>query len=237
MKNDIHECGRENSGLTETGNVCYELAKRCFDFLAALILSMILLLPLAVLCVVIMALDFGNPIYMQKRIGKCGQTIRVAKLRSMRIGSDNLENVLSAQALAEYKKEYKIVDDPRLICYRADRNPGQCFGGMIRKTSIDELPQIIWNILIKRNMSFVGPRPILQEELETYYTAEQQKLLLSIRPGLTGYWQAYARNDAAYGTGERQRMELYYVEHRSLRLDAKILFATIGAVLEKRGAN
>ena len=81
-----------------------------------------------------------------------------------------------------------------------------------------------------------GPRPILQEELERYYTPEQQKALLSVKPGLTGYWQAYARNNAKYDTGERQGMELYYIENRSAVLDIKIVFATALAVLKKSGA-
>ena len=85
-------------------------------------------------------------------------------------------------------------------------------------------------------MSIVGPRPILQEELESNYTPEEQQLLLSVKPGLTGYWQAYARNDATYETGERQRMELYYVQNQSMWLDLKIVFATFGAVLRKSGA-
>lgn len=75
----------------------------------------------------------------------------------------------------------------------------------------------------------------MEKELQDYYTPEQQKLLLSVKPGLTGYWQAYARNDAKYENGERQRMELYYVQNRSLWLDVKILFATVGSVIRKSG--
>ena len=101
---------------------------------------------------------------------------------------------------------------------------------------MDELPQIYWNILIKGNMSVIGPRPILRDELERHYTKEEQEKLLSIKPGLTGYWQAYARNNATYETGQRQKMELYYVDNRCLWLDLKILFATVGAVLSKSGA-
>jgi lipopolysaccharide/colanic/teichoic acid biosynthesis glycosyltransferase len=76
----------------------------------------------------------------------------------------------------------------------------------------------------------------LRDELEENYTPEQQAMLLSVKPGLTGYWQAYARNDASYKIGARQSMELYYVQNQSLWLDMKILFATVGAVLRKRGA-
>ena len=85
-------------------------------------------------------------------------------------------------------------------------------------------------------MSVVGPRPILDEELEQNYTPAEQALFLSVKPGLTGYWQAYARNDATYETGERQRMELYYAQNANFWLDVKIIFATVGAVIRKKGA-
>ena len=85
-------------------------------------------------------------------------------------------------------------------------------------------------------MSLVGPRPILKEELAQHYTSEEQKALLSVKPGLTGDWQAYARNAACYENGERQQMELYYVKNRSFGLDLKILFRTVVAVITKAGA-
>ena len=83
----------------------------------------------------------------------------------------------------------------------------------------------------------VGPCPIIQSEMEENYNPEEQKLLLSVKPGLTGYWQAYARNDALYKTGERQKMELYYVHNRSFLLDIKIVFKTFSSVLFEKGAN
>ena len=214
----------------------YLVVKRCFDVLSSLSVSVVLLIPLAVLALLVVVKDFGNPFYVQKRVGQNGKELRMAKLRSMKRGADNLENMLTPEQLAEYHREYKLQDDPRLIGYKKPGDSTKCFGGFIRKASLDELPQIVWNICIKGDMSVVGPRPILQEELEKHYTPEQQKLLLSAKPGLTGYWQAYARNNATYETGERQRMELYYVQNRSLRLDFRILFATVGAVIGEKGA-
>ncbi len=214
----------------------YLAVKRCFDFLASLIVSVVLLIPLADLALLVVVKDFGNPFYVQKRVGQNGKELRMVKLRSMKHGADNLENMLTPEQLAEYHREYKLQDDPRLIGYKKPGDSTKCFGGFIRKASLDELPQIVWNICIKGDMSVVGPRPILQEELEKNYTPEQQKMLLSVKPGLTGYWQAYARNNATYETGERQRMELYYVQNQSLWLDIKILFATIGAVIGEKGA-
>lgn len=219
----------------QAGNV-YLAVKRCFDFLSSLALSIVLIIPLTVLALLVIVKDFGNPFYVQKRVGQHGRELKVAKLRSMKKGADYLEDMLTPEQLEEYRREYKLSDDPRLIGYKNPGDGSKCFGSFIRRASLDELPQIVWNICIKGNMSVVGPRPILKEELEKNYTPEQQEMLLSAKPGLTGYWQAYARNNATYETGERQRMELFYVQNRSLWLDAKILLATVGAVLRENGA-
>lgn len=216
--------------------LAYLGTKRCFDIVFSLIATVLLAIPVAVLCMVIMCKDFGNPFYVHQRVGKGGKIFRMLKLRSMRMGADDLNSMLSPKQLEEYRKEYKIDDDPRLIGWGKTGDCTRCFGAFLRRLSLDEIPQIFWNILIKGNMSLVGPRPILCEEMEANYTAEEQKLLTSVKPGLTGYWQAYARNNATYKTGERQRMELYYVHNQSLWLDLKIMFATVGAVLRKYGA-
>ena len=226
----------EQQNNTKKANVLYLVIKRCFDFLSSLVVSIILLSPLAILSLLVMIKDFGSPFYVQKRVGQNGKELKVAKLRSMKKGADRLEDMLTPEQLEDYRREYKLSDDPRLIGWKRPGDGKKCFGGIIRKASLDELPQIVWNICIKGDMSVVGPRPILQDELEKNYTQEQQAALLSVKPGLTGYWQAYARNDATYETGERQRMELYYVQNRSLWLDIKILFATVGAVFSERGA-
>ena len=89
--------------------------------------------------------------------------------------------------------------------------------------------------ILKGDMSLVGPRPIVEEEF-IHYTEDEKEKLLSVKPGLTGYWQAYARNNASYQTGERQRMELYYVDHASIKLDVKILFKTVQTVITREGA-
>lgn len=240
--NDM-EMPRINSPISAQERICskrtsvaYLAVKRCFDFLSSFVVSIILLIPLAVLALLVIIKDFGNPFYVQKRVGQNGKKLLVAKLRSMKNGADHLEEMLTPDQLEEYRREYKLSDDPRLIGYKNPGDSSKCFGGFIRKTSLDELPQIVWNICIKGDMSVVGPRPILQDELEENYTPEQQTMLLSVKPGLTGYWQAYARNNATYETGERQHMELYYVRNQSLWLDLKILFATVGAVLKESGA-
>ena len=154
----------------------------------------------------------------------------------MKKGADNLEKMLTPEQLEIYKKEYKLDDDPRLIGYKKEGDGTKCFGAKIRSTSIDELPQILFNICILGNMSVVGPRPILEDELHENYSPEEQKMLLSAKPGLTGYWQAYARNNVGYENHERQDMELYYVKNQSIWLDIKIIFKTVEAVICKRGA-
>ena len=217
-------------------NIIYSLVKRSMDIVLSLLGGFIFFIPLVFVCLAIIVKDFGNPFYVQSRVGKDGKKFALVKLRSMKKHADNVRDMLDAEQLEHYYSEYKLDDDPRLIGWNKKGDGVRCFGAWIRKLSMDELPQIYWNILIKGNMSVVGPRPILQEELERHYSKAEQERLLSIKPGLTGYWQAYARNNATYETGERQKMELYYAEHRCLWLDVKILFATVGAVLSKSGA-
>ncbi len=214
----------------------YSVAKRAFDFATSLCATIVLLIPVAVIALIIYLKDHGCPFYKQKRVGKYGKTLYVWKFRSMKKGADNLEAMLTPEQLDEYKKEYKLDDDPRLIGYRKAGDGKKCFGAVIRKLSIDELPQIIFNICILGNMSVIGPRPILDDELAENYTVSEQKALLSAKPGLTGYWQAYARNNAGYNDHQRQNMELYYVKNQSILIDIKILFKTVVSVLKKQGA-
>ncbi len=214
----------------------YLIIKRMFDFCASFCASLVLLIPMAIVSLIIVLKDNGSPFYKQMRLGKDGKMIGVYKFRSMKVGADNLEKMLTPEQIEIYKREYKLSDDPRLIGYKKEGDGSKCFGALIRRLSIDELPQILINICIKGDMSIVGPRPILQSEIEENYSPEQQKAFLSVKPGLTGYWQAYARNGATYETGERQKMEMYYILNRSAWLDLKIIFKTIVSVVKKSGA-
>lgn len=228
-----YEKGNQNTAVSSRH---YAVLKRCFDVFFSMVLGLFAMPFLMLVCLLIFMKDFGNPFYTQVRVGIGGKKFHIVKLRSMKKGADDVLHMLDEKQLQQYYSEYKLEDDPRLIGWKKPGDSNRCFGSWIRKLSIDELPQIYWNILIKGNMSVIGPRPILPEELEKNYTPEERKILLSIKPGLTGYWQAYARNNATYDTGERQRMELYYVQNRSVWLDMKILFATVGAILSKSGA-
>ena len=200
----------------------YEFVKRVIDIILStggiIALSPILI----ILALAVIFDDGGNPIYGHTRIGKNGKKIKLYKFRSMRVDAGDLKKLLTPEQLEQYQREFKIDNDPRITKV----------GEFIRKTSLDELPQL-FNIL-KGDISIVGPRPIVEEETKIY--GKDIVKFLSVVPGLTGYWQAYARNNATYESGERQEMEMYYVDNRSLWLDIKIFFKTFSSVLKKEGA-
>lgn len=200
----------------------YRIVKRSFDIVSAAA-ALILLSPVFFIIAIIIKQEDGGPvIYRQSRIGQNGKPILVYKFRSMRVGAENVEEMLTPEQLKRYRQEYKLDEDPRIT---------RC-GGKLRKTSLDELPQLV-NI-IKGEMSVIGPRPVLEDELLHY--GQNRRKFLSIKPGLTGYWQAYARNTVTYESGERQRMEMYYIENAGVLLDIRILFKTISTVIKKKGA-
>ena len=199
----------------------YLFIKRLLDIVLSIILIILASPFLIIISLAVMADDGGAPVYRHNRIGKNGKRIGVYKFRSMRQDAGDLEAILTKEQLEQYRREFKIEDDPRVTK----------IGEFIRKTSIDELPQL-FNIL-KGELSFVGPRPVVQEE--TYFYGDDVAKFLSVTPGLTGYWQAYARNNATYETGQRQSMELYYVDHQSLWFDIKIFFRTFVSVIKKEG--
>lgn len=214
----------------------YAFLKRMADIFLSFFLT-VFFLPVSFLTAFLIFARTGhNPFFLQERMGRNGKIIKVLKFRTMRQDAADLSLVLSPEELALYRQEYKLGDDPRLIGYRRPGDGTRCFGAILRRTSIDELPQLFFNILLLGNMSLVGPRPILRDELQKHYTPEEQKAFLSVKPGLTGFWQAYARNEACYSDGQRQWMELYYVAHQSVGLDIRILFRTVVAVLTKAGA-
>ena len=199
----------------------YLFVKRAVDIIGSL-LGLIVLSPLfLVIAIAIKIDDKGSVFYKHKRIGQFGKEVYIYKFRSMKENADNLEEMLSPEELEVFMSEFKLENDPRITKV----------GGFLRRTSLDELPQLL-NV-IKGDLTLIGPRPIVEEELENY--GEDAQKLLSIKPGLTGYWQAYARNDAVYATGERQKMELYYVDNRNFILDIKIFFMTFISVFKKTG--
>ena len=201
----------------------YHIVKRIFDVLASAVLLVVLLPLFLVISIVVYVGDPGQVIYGHIRIGKNGKPFKMWKFRSMYMDSDKIIERLSPEQKQQYYTEFKIDNDPRVTPV----------GDFLRKTSLDELPQLV-NVLCNE-MSLVGPRPLIESEVHTYY-ADTYETLLSVKPGITGYWQAYARNNATYESGERQRMEMYYVSHASLGLDVKILLKTVVSVLKMDGA-
>lgn len=219
---------KDEEGYNTRNKAAYHIIKKLFDFICSFAASIILVIPCIIISVIIFCADPGNPFFVQKRVGKDKKDIYIVKFRSMKRNSDDLKEVLTTEEYELYLKEFKLNNDPRLLPYNV--------GNMIRKLSIDEIPQIIFNVLLKRDMSLIGPRPILKDEMELNYTQEEQELLTSVKPGLTGYWQAYGRNNIGYSDGKRQQMELYYARNCGIWLDIKILFKTVQAVLKSEGA-
>ena len=201
----------------------YPRVKRVLDVVFS-VMALLVIWPIMLIVALLVKLDGGPAFFAQSRVGRNGRLFKVYKFRSMKMGADRLEDSLSPEELAEYKKEYKLQNDPRV----------SKFGNFLRRSSMDELPQL-WNI-IRGDMSLVGPRPLLPSELTSNYTPEERQMLMSVAPGLTGYWQAMSRNESSYVTGERQKQELYYIGRISFWMDVKIILMTVKRVLTGKGA-
>ena len=198
------------------------LTKRLFDTSLAALLIM-LLSPLMLCIAVALKLEGGSVFFAHVRVGKKGKRFNCFKFRSMVPNADQaLTNLLESNPdlQAQWHKEHKLKDDPRI-------SP---LGEFLRRTSMDELPQL-FNVL-KNEMSLVGPRPIVEEELEKY--GLEKSYYLMVRPGMTGLWQVSGRNDVDYDT--RVYLDAWYVKNWSLWYDLAILVKTFKVVLLRRGA-
>ena len=223
MQNGLQKRTFETTYQGDIGSGIYKFVKRAFDFIAALAAIVAISPLLLIISAIVYMGDPGPVIYGQVRIGKNGKAFKMWKFRSMYKNADKMIDQLTDEQRQQYITEFKIDNDPRITPV----------GNFLRKTSLDELPQL-FNVLCN-DMSLVGPRPLIESEIQTYY-ADMFDTLLSVKPGVTGYWQAYARNNATYQSGQRQQMEMYYVNHASIMLDIKILFRTVVSVLRKDGA-
>lgn len=207
---------------TGRGSVFYRrYVKRLIDIVASLLVVIVAFIPGAILAIIIVAQSGGAPFYSQERLGKNGKHFKLYKFRSMVSDADNVEKYFTPEQLETWHRERKVDNDPRITG----------IGRFLRKTSLDEFPQFI-NVL-KGDMSVVGPRPIVDEEIVHYGNRESE--FLSVRPGITGWWQVVARNSATYVDGSRQELELYYVRHTSFTLDWNIIKRTFGAVFNGTG--
>ncbi|AYM89673.1 undecaprenyl-phosphate galactose phosphotransferase WbaP [Serratia sp. 3ACOL1] len=196
--------------------------KRSFDIIGSV--SIIALLsPILGILTYLVSKDGGNAIYGHERVGRGGVKFKCLKFRSMIMNSQEVLDQLlenDPDARAEWDKDFKLKDDPRITRV----------GKFIRKTSLDELPQL-FNVL-RGDMSLVGPRPIIEKELERY--AGDVDYYLMAKPGMTGLWQVSGRNDVDYDT--RVYFDAWYVKNWSLWNDIAILFKTINVVLKRDGA-
>lgn len=205
-----------------SGTLAYRFLKRLFDFVFSLCVSVVLVIPVAIVCAFICLESPGNPLYAQERVGKGGKTIKIRKLRSMVADAGNVQKYLSSEQLHQWEVERKVDDDPRITKV----------GQFIRKCSIDEVPQFL-NVL-NGDLSVIGPRPITRDELEQHFSDEEKAELLSVQPGITGLWQATDRNAATFESGLRQKIELQYVHNRCFRMDWKCFTGTFGAMFGKK---
>ena len=198
----------------------YSVTKKSMDLILSFI-GLILLIPVFLILAILVKQDSKGPVfYAHTRKGKNRSDIKIYKFRTMYSNSDEIFESFSDEQKEEYYKNFKLDNDPRVTKV----------GDFLRRTSIDELPQLI-NIL-NGTMSIVGPRPIVEKEVALY--AEYAPKLFSVVPGLTGYWQANGRSDTTYE--ERIKMDMYYIDNRSLWLDLKIIFKTFGSVIKGEGA-
>jgi Undecaprenyl-phosphate galactose phosphotransferase WbaP len=192
--------------------------------LSCILLALPFILVAFFIITILVMLDSEGPVfYRQARIGRYGRRFYVYKFRTMVQNADQLLQTYlagSPELRAEWLATHKLKNDPRITRV----------GAILRKTSLDELPQL-WNILIGE-MSLIGPRPIVEAEVEKY--GDCFELYTQVRPGLTGLWQVSGRSDTSYE--RRVELDKYYVLNRSLKLDLQILLKTVFVVLKKDGA-
>lgn len=194
----------------------YATTKRALDFVVATV-ALVLSSPVIVLAALLIRLESPGPIlYRHRRLGRDGQPITVLKFRSMRDGAD----APPPERHAEFHETFKLQSDPRVTRV----------GRLLRKSSIDELPQLV-NVLAG-SLSMVGPRPIVEGELAKY--GDAAPTLLAVKPGITGLWQVSGRSALSYE--ERVALDLEYARRRSLAFDVWIMIRTIPAILRGTGA-
>jgi len=198
--------------------------KRAFDLIFSLSV-IVLCSPLFLLLAILTRLTSkGRVFYFHERIGRKGNVFRCYKFRTMYADADKrLHKILKKDRTKrlEWEQQRKLKQDPRVT-------PFGCF---LRKTSLDELPQF-WNVL-KGDLSVVGPRPVVKDEIINHYGPKARKIL-SIRPGITGLWQVSGRSDTSYQT--RIAMDEHYIENRSFFMDLKLVVLTIPSMITRKGA-
>ena len=197
--------------------------KRLFDILVSIV-GMIFIVPVLLIVKISYMLtgDFKSILFKHKRIGKNGEEFYMYKIRTMVPNAPELlkEILKDPKMKKEWDESHKFENDPRVTK----------LGKVLRKASIDEIPQFI-NVFVG-DMSLIGPRPMIQEEVDDY--GKNKDKLLSMKPGITGWWACNGRSNIS--CEERKKLELYYIDNSSILLDIKIIFKTIIKVIKKEGA-
>jgi lipopolysaccharide/colanic/teichoic acid biosynthesis glycosyltransferase len=197
----------------------YEVWKRAIDIVTSALL-LLLFAPLFVIVAIAVKLSSPGPIFFRhKRLGRGGKEFWCVKFRTMVVDAEaQLERDPALRQ--RFQERFKLKNDPRVTP----------LGAFLRKTSLDELPQLL--LVLRGDMTLIGPRPIVRAEIDKYGIYHEK--LLSVKPGLSGMWQAFGRSDISYE--ERIQMDLHYIEHRCLRLDLMLLYQTPISILARRGA-
>lgn len=203
------------------GGAGYLAVKRIFDILFSAGVCIVLVVPVALACVAIEIDSPGKPFFRQERIGKGGKRIYIFKLHTM-VSDAHMhpEKYMTETQLETWRREQKLDDDPRITRV----------GRILRRTSLDELPQFL-NVL-SGDLSVIGPRPVTLAE--TYEYGDAREEVLSCKPGITGWWAVTDRNNSTWQSGQRQARELFYVRHQSLGLDARVFVKTFKAMRRGR---
>lgn len=204
----------------------YLFSKRIFDIISSG-LGLLILSPLFLILSLLVKTTSKGPVFFKdKRIGKDNKIIYVLKFRSMYADAEaRLKDYLTPEQYLIWKQQRKLDNDPRITK----------IGKFLRKTSLDELPQLI--SIFKGDMSVVGPRPVTSMELVENFNNEQRYVLLSARPGLLGNWAVNGRSNVEFDNGERQYLEIEYFAHRSLGFDIKLMFKAVITVFKHEGAH
>ena len=212
-----------NHIVKSKSKILYYIVKRTFDIIVSIV-GCILLLPIIIIVKIsyILSKDYNSIFYTQIRIGKNGKEFKLYKFRSMIPNADEVLKKLLKNSIYkdEWERNQKLENDPRITK----------IGKILRRTSLDELPQLI-NVL-KGDMSMIGPRPLVIGELDAHHGIHS--IYESVRPGISGWWAVNGRSATTYE--KRLELEYYYCENCSLILDIKCFFMTITTVLHKRGA-
>lgn len=219
--NTIHLGADHTAWWEEFREFAYTAVKRSIDVLLS-VAALLLLLPVIGLAAIAIKIHDGGPVlFTQFRVGQRGRTFKCFKFRSMILNAESLQNNLATQSEHTDPRTFKMANDPRIT------RPGR----ILRRLSIDELPQI-FNVLVG-DMSIVGPRPALPHEVALY--PETDRLRLAVRPGLTCIWQVSGRSKLPFPT--QVKLDLLYIRTKSLKQDMSIILRTIPAVLTGNGAS